>query len=205
MRADVSDEDEVRALVDRAAAELGSVDVLVNNAGIQIASPSHEIATEDFDGVPAINLRGAFLCAREVIRRWVAIDDRERRGCIVDVSSVHELIPRPQFLSYSMSKGGMMNLTRTPALEWAADGIRVNAIGPGATVTPINRAWIDEPDKRAAVEDHIPLGRAGTPEQMAGVACFLASDEAAYVTGQTLFVDGGLTLYPAFREPWSGT
>jgi glucose 1-dehydrogenase len=97
----------------------------------------------------------------------------------------------------------MQNLTRSLALEYAGRGIRVNGIGPGATVTPINRAWIDDPEKRAMVESHIPMGRAGTSEEMAAVAAFLASDEAAYITGQTLFVDGGLTLYPDFRTAWS--
>jgi len=97
----------------------------------------------------------------------------------------------------------MQNLTTTLALEYAGRGIRVNGIGPGATVTPINRAWIDDPDKKAQVEAHIPIPRAGTADEMAGVACFLASDDAAYITGQTLYVDGGLTLYPSFREPWS--
>jgi glucose 1-dehydrogenase len=97
----------------------------------------------------------------------------------------------------------MQNLTRTLALEYAGRGIRVNAIGPGATVTPINRAWIDDPVKRAMVESHIPMARAGTSDEMAGVTCFLASDDAAYITGQTIFVDGGLTLFADFREPWS--
>jgi glucose 1-dehydrogenase len=97
----------------------------------------------------------------------------------------------------------MMNLTRTLALEYANRGIRVNGIGPGATVTPINSAWIEDPVKREQVESHIPMRRAGTSDEMGGVACFLASDDAAYITGQTIFVDGGLTLYPSFREPWS--
>jgi glucose 1-dehydrogenase len=97
----------------------------------------------------------------------------------------------------------MMNLTRTLALEYAARGIRVNGVGPGATVTPINRAWIDDPVKREQVERHIPMARAGTADEMAGVTCFLACDDAAYITGQTIFVDGGLTLFPSFREPWS--
>jgi glucose 1-dehydrogenase len=97
----------------------------------------------------------------------------------------------------------MENLTQTLALEYAGQGIRVNAIGPGATVTPINRAWIDDPVKRAMVESHIPRGRAGTADEMAGETCFLASDDAAYITGQTIFVDGGLTLFADFREPWS--
>lgn len=97
----------------------------------------------------------------------------------------------------------MQNLTRTLALEYARYNIRANAVGPGATITPINRGWIDDPEKKAAVEAHIPLRRAGTAEEMAAVTAFLCSDEAAYITGQTLFVDGGLTLYPDFRTPWS--
>ena len=122
---------------------------------------------------------------------------------IINVSSVHQDIPKPDYLGYSVSKGGMQNLTRTLALEYAGHGIRVNGIGPGATITPINRAWIDDPVKPEMVESHIPMGRAGTADEMAGVTCFLASDDAAYITGQTIFVDGGLTLYPGFREPWS--
>ncbi len=203
VQADVSEEEDVVEMVARVASELGSVDVLVNNAGIQIESPSHELSSADFDAVLAVNLRGAFLCSREVIRRFLALENRDARGCIVNVSSVHELIPRPQYLGYSVSKGGMRNLTRTLALEYAAEGIRVNAVAPGATVTPINSAWTDDPQKQAEVERHIPMGRAGTPEEMAGVACFLAGAGAAYITGQTLCVDGGLTLYPDFQEPWS--
>ena len=148
----------------------------------------------------AVNLRGSFLCAREAIKRFLA---DENPGVVINVSSVHELIPRPNYLSYSISKGGMGNLTRTLALEYARGGIRVNAIGPGATVTPINRAWTDDPVKTAIVSSHIPLARAGTADEMAGVCAFLASDDAAYITGQTLFVDGGLTLFADFREPWS--
>jgi len=122
---------------------------------------------------------------------------------IINVSSVHQVIPKPRFLGYSVSKGGMQNLTRSLALEYAARGIRVNSIGPGATVTPINRSWIDDPVKRRMVESHIPMRRAGDAEEMAAAAAFLCSDEAAYITGQTLFVDGGLTLYPSFETTWS--
>ncbi|MGH2744947.1 MAG: SDR family oxidoreductase, partial [Thermoleophilaceae bacterium] len=107
------------------------------------------------------------------------------------------------YLGYSVSKGGMQNLTRTLALEYAGRGIRVNGVGPGATITPINQAWIEDPAKKAQVEEHIPMRRAGTADEMAGVTAFLASDDAAYVTGQTLFVDGGLTLFPSFLTPWS--
>jgi glucose 1-dehydrogenase len=197
---DVSREQDVVEMVASAVGELGGIDVLVNNAGIQVSRPSEELSSEDFDRVLAVNLRGAFLCAREAIRHFL---DTEKPGAIVNVSSVHQLIPKPDYLGYSVSKGGMQNLTRTLALEYAGRGVRVNGIGPGATVTPINRAWIDDPVKREQVESHIPMARAGTADEMGGVACFLASDDAAYITGQTIFVDGGLTLFPSFRELWS--
>lgn len=200
VRGDVSEEDDVVALVGLAVSQLDGLDVLINNAGIQISRPSEELSSADFDKVLAVNLRGAFLCAREAIRHFL---DAQRPGVIINVSSVHQLIPKPGYLGYSVSKGGMQNLTRTLALEFAGKGIRVNGIGPGATITPINRAWIDDPVKKEQVESHIPMARAGTADEMGGVACFLASDDAAYITGQTIFVDGGLTLYPSFREPWS--
>jgi glucose 1-dehydrogenase len=200
VRGDVSKEEDVVAMLESAVDGLGGIDVLVNNAGIQISSPSHELSTSDFDKVLAVNLRGAFLCAREAVKRFLATGTH---GVVINVSSVHQLIPKPNFLAYSTSKGGMESLTQTLALEYARQGIRVNAIAPGATVTPINRAWIDDPVKRAMVESHIPVGRAGTADEMAGVTCFLASDDAAYITGQTIFVDGGLTLFADFREPWS--
>jgi glucose 1-dehydrogenase len=197
---DVSQEADVVRMVAEAAAALGGVDILVNNAGIQISRPSELLAAEDFDRVLGVNLRGSFLCAREAIRHFLV---EEKPGAIVNISSVHQLIPKPGYLGYSTSKGGMMNLTRTLALEYAGRDIRVNGVGPGATVTPINRAWIDDPVKRAQVEEHIPMQRAGEADEMAGVTCFLASDMAAYITGQTIFVDGGLTLFPSFLTPWS--
>jgi glucose 1-dehydrogenase len=200
VEADVSDEAAVERMFKEVGNEFGTVDFLVNNAGIQIAQPSDMLDAAAFDRVLAVNLRGAFLCAREQIRQLLA--DR-RPGSIVNVSSVHQLIPKPKFLGYSVSKGGMQNLTRTLALEYADRGIRVNGIGPGATVTPINRAWIDDPEKRAMVTSHIPMGRPGEAEEMAAAVAFLLSDAAAYITGQTLFVDGGLTLFNDFRGTWS--
>jgi glucose 1-dehydrogenase len=200
VQGDVSNEADVVKMVGQAVSELDGLDILVNNAGIQISRPSEELSSEDFDKVLAVNLRGAFLCAREAIRHFIESD---KQGVIINVSSVHQQIPKPNYLGYSVSKGGMQNLTRTLALEYAGRGIRVNGIGPGATVTPINRAWIDDPVKRDQVESHIPMARAGTADEMGGVACFLASEDAAYITGQTIFVDGGLTLFPSFSEPWS--
>ena len=198
--ADVSDEHAVEQMFDQVLSEYGRLDILINNAGIQIAGNSEDLPAADFDKVLAVNLRGAFLCARRAVRTFLAAG---QPGVIVNVSSVHQVIPKPRFLGYSVSKGGMQNLTRSLALEYAARGIRVNSVGPGATVTPINRAWIDDPAKRAQVEAHIPMQRAGDADEMAGVTCFLASDMAAYITGQTIFVDGGLTLFADFREPWS--
>ena len=200
LAADVSNEDEVAAMFARVIDRYGRLDYLINNAGIQIAEDSEKLSVRDFDTVLAVNLRGAFLCAQQAIRHFL---DSGRGGSIVNVSSVHQVIPKPRFVAYSVSKGGMQNLTHTLALEYAARGIRINAIGPGATVTPINRSWIDDPVKRKAVESHIPMRRAGDAEEMAAVTAFLCSDEAAYITGQTIFVDGGLTLYPSFETTWS--
>jgi len=200
VQADVSDEAQVNAMFARVVDELGSLDVLVNNAGIQKPAASHEIETEDFDRVLAVNLRGPFLCSREAIRHFLS---RGRGGAIINNSSVHEIIPKPKYLPYSISKGGMENLTKSLALEHAGDGIRVNSVGPGAVVTPINRAWIDNPKARGEVESHIPMSRPAAADEIASVFAFLASDDASYVTGQTIFACGGLTLYPEFRVAWS--
>src|SRR4051794_20113422 len=197
---DGSNEDDVVRMGGEAAEGLGGVGVPATNAGIQIWRPREELSSADSDRVLGVTLRGSFMCAREAIRHFL---DEDRGGSIVNISSVHQLIPKPGYLGYSTSKGGMQNLTRTLALEYAGRGIRVNGVGPGATVTPINRAWIDDPVKRAQVEEHIPMQRAGDADEMAGVTCFLASDMAAYITGQTIFVDGGLTLFPSFLSPWS--
>ena len=197
---DVSSEPDIQRMVREATERLGGLDILINNAGIQISRPSEQLTGAEFDKVIAVNLRGAFLCAREAINVFLA---EQKPGVVINVSSVHEVIPRPRYLSYSVSKGGLGNLTRTLALEYARHGIRVNGVGPGATITPINRSWIDDPIKTEMVASHIPLNRPGTADEMAGVCAFLASDDAAYITGQTIFVDGGLTLYADFQEPWS--
>ena len=199
VQADVAAEEEVKAMFAHVIQTFGALDVLVNNAGIQMACPSHEVEAADFDRVLAVNLRGSFLCAREAIRHFLP----RRTGVIVNNSSVHEIIPKPRYLSYSISKGGMENLTRTLALEYAGSGIRVNAVGPGAVVTPINRAWIDNPKARAEVESHIPMARPAAADEIAAVFAFLASDEASYITGQTIFACGGLSLYPEFRTAWA--
>lgn len=200
VQADVSKEEDVIRMVKTTIDELGGLDILINNAGFQIPGDSHEIDTQKVERVLQTNLMGAYMCAREVIKHFL---ETNKPGVIINISSVHQIIPKPRFIGYSMSKGGMQNMTTTLALEYAKNGIRVNGIGPGATVTPINRAWVDDPEKRKLVEEHIPLQRAAEADEMGVVAAFLASDYAAYITGQTIFVDGGLTLYPSFATPWS--
>lgn len=199
-KADVADERAVQGLFEAVLGAWGRLDVLINNAGIQKPAASDESLTEDFDRILGVNLRGCYLCSREAIKHFLA---RPGGGAIVNNSSVHEIIPKPKYLPYSISKGGMENLTKTLALEYADRGIRVNAVGPGAIVTPINLAWINDPVAKREVESHIPMGRAGESEEIAAVFAFLASDEASYITGQTLFACGGLTLYPEFRVAWS--
>jgi glucose 1-dehydrogenase len=197
--ADIAEEGQIKKMFQEVLREFGSLDVLINNSGIQKATPSHEYDTADFDRIINVNLRGAFLCAREAIRHFLT----RGSGVIVNNSSVHEIIPKPKYVPYSISKGGMENMTKTLALEYADRGIRVNAVGPGAIVTPINLAWINDPKARGEVESHIPMGRAGRAEEIASVFAFLASDESSYITGQTIFACGGLTLYPEFRVAWS--
>jgi len=196
IRADISDP----AQVERFFREAGAFDILVNNAGIQIEGASHEIDLADFDRVLAVNLRGATLCSLAAIRHFLS---RPGGGVILNNSSCAQSIPKPGFLSYSISKGALDNLAKTLALEYADRGIRVNNVAPGAVATPMNSAWKDDPDKRAAVESHIPMGRAATADEIAAVFAFLASDDAAYITGQTLYACGGVTLYADFKENWA--
>ncbi len=199
IQGDVSSEEDVRDMFEDIIKEWGRIDILINNAGIQIESPSHEMSLEDFEQVLNTNLKGAFLCSREVINHFLT---RPGGGIILNNSSVHEVIPKPGFISYSLSKGGLENLTKSLALEYADRDIRVNAVGPGAILTPINQ-WKNDPEQKAQVESRIPMKRAGEAEEIASVFAFLASDDATYITGQTLFVDGGLTLYPSFAENWT--
>lgn len=200
VQADVSKEDDVQRMFDETFATLGGIDVLINNAGFLTPEDSHVLSLSEFDRVIGTNLRGAFMCARRSLQHFLEAD---KPGVIINMSSVHQKIPKPRFLAYAVSKGGMQNLTTTLALEYADKGIRVNAVAPGATLTPMNDSWRYDDQRRDEVEQHIPMRRSGEAWEMAAITAFLASDEAAYITGQTIYVDGGLTLYADFMESWS--
>jgi glucose 1-dehydrogenase len=197
---DIADAAAGTAMVERCVATYGRIDILVNNAGIVASTPGERFDTAEFDRVLAVNLTGAVHLASAAIRHFLS---RQGGGVVINTSSVHEIIPKPGFLAYAISKSGMGALTRTLALEFAGRGIRVNTVAPGATLTDMNRSWANEPEKRADVESHIPMGRAARPEEIAAVFAFLASDDASYITGQTIPVCGGLTLYADFRANWS--
>jgi glucose 1-dehydrogenase len=194
VRADVRVEAEVVRMVEECRERLGGLDLLVNNAGIESQAPTLEMSLEVWEEVLRINLTGAFLCLREAGRLMAA----ERRGVIVNISSVHEFIPWPGYAHYCASKGGLKMLTQTVAREWAPLGIRVLAIAPGAIATPINSGLLHDPEALRQVEAEIPLGRLGQPEEIAAAVVWAASEEAAYLTGATLVVDGGLSTYPSF-------
>ncbi len=188
-------------MVDETVEQLGSLDILVNNAGIQISKPSHELENGDFDKVIDVNLRGSFMCAREAIRKF--LDQDNGGGVIINVSSVHQLIPKPSYLGYSVSKGGMQNLTRTLALEYGDRNIRRQRHRPGRD------GHADQPrlDRRSrqARAGRVPHPAAPRRHRRRDGRRRLLSRlrRRAYITGQTIFVDGGLTLFPSFKEPWS--
>jgi glucose 1-dehydrogenase len=202
-KADVSDEAQVRAMFDRAVAEFGTVDILVNNAGLQQDAPVEQMTLAQWNKVIGVNLTGQFLCAREAVRefkrRGVRKDVSCAAGKIICVSSVHEVIPWAGHVNYAASKGGVMLMMKSIAQEVAPYRIRVNSICPGAIRTPINRDAWETPQAYAELMKLIPYKRIGEVEDIARVAVWLASDDADYVHGASLFVDGGMTLYPGFE------
>ena len=200
--ADVSKSDQVEAMFQRAIEEFGTVDILVNNAGLQKDAAIDEMTLEQWNTVIGVNLTGQFLCAREAIkefkRRGVIKDVSVAAGKIICMSSVHEVIPWAGHANYAASKGGVMLMMKSIAQEVAPYRIRVNSICPGAIRTPINTAAWKTPEAYAGLMALIPYKRIGEPEDVGRVAVFLASDLADYVNGASIFVDGGMTLYPGF-------
>jgi glucose 1-dehydrogenase len=202
IRADVSREEDVRAMFAETLKQFGTIDILVNNAGLQRDAAFHEMTLEQWNTVISVNLTGQFLCAREAVReflrRGVVPEISSAAGKIICMSSVHEVIPWAGHVNYAASKGGIMQLMKSLAQEVAPKKIRVNSIAPGAIKTAINRAAWETPKAEAELLKLIPDGRVGLPEDIARAAVWLASDASDYVTGTTLFVDGGMTLYPGF-------
>ena len=192
MLADISDEDEVDALFAGVVEAYGRLDVLVGNAGVKIVHQPHEVLMDDFDRLMAVNLRGAFLTAQAAIQHFL---DTGHPGAIVMTSSIEAHFPvEEDAIAYIMSKFGMTGMIKALALRYARDGIRVNGVGPGATRTPMNAIFDEDPSVEEAVIRMIPAERIGEPEEIAAAIAFLASDEASYIHGQTLIVDGGMGI-----------
>ncbi len=189
VEADVSKLPETVNLVEQAWQQLGSCDILVNNAGIEKRGPFLDVTEQDYDAVLDVNLKGAFFLTQAFVRKLVAA---KKPGTVINISSVHEDMVFPNFSTYCASKGGLRMVMRDLAVELGPLGITVNNIAPGAIVTPINQSLLEDKPKLDALLQNIPLRRMGKPEEVAGVAAFLASDDGAYVTGSTYFIDGGL-------------
>ena len=200
---DVSKEADVIAMFDAIRAEFGTVDILVNNAGLQVDSPFTDMTLAQWQKVIDVNLTGQFLCAREAVREFKKRGVRPEISCaagkIICMSSVHEVIPWAGHVNYATSKGGVMLMMKSIAQEVAPWRIRVNSIAPGAIRTPINTAAWDTPEHYASLLKLIPYKRIGEPDEIGRAAAWLASDDADYIHGITLFIDGGMTLYPGFE------
>jgi glucose 1-dehydrogenase len=204
IKADVSDEAQVQAMFRQTFETFGSVDILVNNAGLQVDAPLHEMTLAQWNKVMGVNLTGQFLCAREAIREYLRRGVVPEMSCsagkIICVSSVHDVIPWAGHANYAASKGGVSMFMKTLAQEYAGRKIRINAVSPGAIKTPINTAAWDTEEAERKLLKLIPYYRVGETRDIARAAVWLASDHSDYVTGATLYVDGGMTLYPEFRE-----
>lgn len=203
IEADVSNEDNVGAMFSRLIDAFGRIDILVANAGLQRDAPVTSMTLEQWRTVLDVNLTGQFLCAREAINCFLKqglAPASKALGKIICVSSVHELIPWAGHVNYAASKGGIMQMVKTLAQEVAEKKVRINSIAPGIIKTNINKGTWSDPEKAKNILKLVPYGRLGEPEDVAKAVVWLASDESDYVTGTTLFVDGGMALYPAFHE-----
>jgi glucose 1-dehydrogenase len=189
LQADVSKKTDTETLITGAFKRFEGLNILVNNAGIEKRSPFLEATEEDYDQVLDVNLKGVFFTTQAFANRLV---QAQRPGRIINISSVHEELPFPNFASYCASKGGLKMLTRNLAIELAPHGITVNSVAPGAIQTPINTQLLQDKKKLEALLANIPLGRMGRPEEIAGLVAFLASRDAEYITGETVVIDGGL-------------
>lgn len=192
VQADMGNTGDIRKLIATAVEHFGRLDILVNNAGVETHAPFWEVTEEDYDHVLNVNLKGVFFATQAMVRHLM---QTQRQGKIINISSVHEELPFPNFTAYCASKGGLKMFTRNLAVELGPLGITINSIAPGAIETPINAQLLNDPKKLHSLLGQIPLARLGKPKDVAGVAVFLASDDADYVTGSTYYVDGGLTWF----------
>lgn len=197
VQADVSREEDCVRLIRESVDHFGRIDVLVNNAGIQEDIPFTETSLLEWSKVIAVDLTGPFICSREAVRQMIKQTNPEG-GNIINISSVHQVIPKPHYIPYATSKAGIEMMTKTMALELAGNNIRANLVAPGAILTDMNRELEENKKEMDEVIKKIPMGRIGDPSEVANIVEFLASDKASYVTGATFFVDGGMTLYPSF-------
>ena len=194
---DVSQEKDCIRLIDETVDKFQRLDVLVNNAGIQKDIPLTETTLQDWYNIISVDLTGPFICSREAVKQ-MKVQNNPCGGCIINISSVHQIIPRPHYVAYATSKGGIEMMTKTMALELATDNIRVNIVAPGAIDTDMNINLRTNVEERENTLRKIPIGRIGKDEEVANVVEFLASNKASYITGSTVIVDGGMTLYPSF-------
>ena len=189
VQADLGKVDQINNLVQETINHFGKVDILVNNAGLEIHADFWDVTEKDYDLVLDVNLKAVFFATQAVVKHF---RETNNKGRIINISSVHEELPFPHFSSYCASKGGMKMITRNLAVELGPMGITINNVAPGAIATPINQDLLDDPEQSKKVIKNIPLGRFGEPEDVSGIVAFLASDEAKYITGTTIYVDGGL-------------
>ena len=197
IEADISKEEGCIHLIEKTIKHYQRLDVLVNNAGIQRDIPMEKTSVEEWYKIVSVDLTGPFVCSREAIK-YMEKQRNPKGGCIINISSVHQRIPKPHYIPYSTSKAGLEMMTKTMALELASKNIRANLVAPGAIGTDMNRNLKENDKELQKVIKQIPLGRIGNPEEVANVVEFLASDKASYITGTTIFIDGGMTLYPSF-------
>jgi glucose 1-dehydrogenase len=196
IEADISKESDCIRLIEETVKHFGRIDVLVNNAGIQEDLPLTDINLEEWYKIIGVDLTGPFVCTREAVKHMK--NQKPKGGCIINISSVHQAIPKPHYVPYATSKAGIEMMTKTLALELAKDNIRANIVAPGAIDTEMNADLRENKAELESVLKRIPLGRVASADEVANVVEFLASDKASYVTGASYFVDGGMTLYPSF-------
>jgi glucose 1-dehydrogenase len=198
IEADISKEEDCIRLIEETIKNYNRIDVLVNNAGVQQDVPLEETTVDLWQKILAVDLTGPFICSREAVKHMEKQQD-PTGGCIINITSVHQLIPKPHYIPYATSKAGVEMMTKTLASELAKSNIRANAVAPGAIETPMNILLDENEVARHKTLMQIPMGRIGRAEEVADAVEFLASDKASYITGTTLYVDGGMTLYPSFQ------